>query len=200
MGRTEHMASIQQEGPAWLNRKAPSSNIKRGYRKGENKQAVRKEDKDIVRIWQREVWLKPVWKTKTSKRSWIVMTLWTYTSSRDSPHKEFLFHSLLCQPCTNTQRWVELFQWENNIVLTRKKRAILHEKIFNFVQKRFDFLSSKLSRQQPSCWLGKLFQLCFMVAKNQINKSLPREKLKATSPPLVSSQLFFLIYMPSKQS
>lgn len=137
---------------------------------------------------------------KQAKRSWIVMTLWTYTSSRDSPHKKFLFHSLLCQPCTNTQRWVELFQWKNNIVLTRKKRAILHEKIFNFVQKRFDFLSSKLSRQQPSCWLGKLFQLCFMVAKNQINRSLPRGKLKATSPPLVSSQLFFLIYTPSKQS
>lgn len=59
---------------------------------------------------------------KKSKRAWIVMTLWTYTSSSDSLHTEFLLHNLLCQPCT-TQRWMELFQWENKIVLTRKKKG-----------------------------------------------------------------------------
>lgn len=106
------------------------------------------------------------------------MTLWISTSSRDSPHTELLLHRLLCQPCTNNTEIAGI------ILVGREhcphKKAIFHEKIFNFAQKCFDFLSSKLSRQQPSCRLGKIFQLCSIVAKSQINQSLPRGKLKAT--------------------
>lgn len=108
----------------------------------------------------------------------MVMTLWTSTFLRDSPHTELFRYRLLCQPCTNNTEIA-------GIILVGKehrshKKAIFHEKIFNFAQKHFDFLSSKLSRQQPSCRLGKLFQLCFIVAESQIDQSLPRGKLRAT--------------------
>lgn len=119
----EHMAWIQQEGPAWLNREMPSSNVKMRHRNGGSRQAVRKEDKDIVRTWQKEVWLKPVWKAKRSKRSWIVMTLWTYTSSRDSPHTEFLLHSLLCQPCTNNTEMDRIISVEKYHCLQKIKKG-----------------------------------------------------------------------------
>lgn len=89
------------------------------------------------------------------------------------------------QSCCFTVYYVTSNTEIAGIILVRKehrphKKAIFHEKIFNFAQKCFDFLSSKLSRQQPSCWLGKLFQLCLRVAKSQIDQSLPRGKLKAT--------------------
>lgn len=95
-------ANGHQEGSAWLNREMPSSHVRRGCRKGGSRDGL--SGKMIKTLWEHDRG-KDGWnwceKQKRSKGTWIVMTLWTYTSSRDSPHTEFLLHSLLCQPCTN---------------------------------------------------------------------------------------------------
>lgn len=104
-------------------------------------------------------------------RHWIQRHLWEIHST------ESCCFSWLCQRYTNNTKAA-------GIILVGKqccshKKAIFHEKIFNFAQNHFDFLSSKWSRHQPSCWLGKLFQLCFVVAKSQMDKGLLKGKLKA---------------------
>lgn len=104
MCRMEHVATIRQEGPAWLNREMQSSNVKRRYKKGGSRDRL--SGKKIETLWEHDRG-KYGWnrcERQKGELAWIVMTLWTYTSSRDSPHTEFLLHTLIHQPhISNTE-------------------------------------------------------------------------------------------------
>lgn len=105
--------------------------------------------------------------------------------------------SWLCQPCTNNTKIAGIILVGKQICY--HKKAIFYKKIFNFAQNPFDFLSSKLSRQQPSCWLGKLFQLCFIVAKSQIHQKPANREAKGHVQPLWLSACLSPLVMSVQQ-
>lgn len=105
------------------------------------------------------------------------MTLWTSIPLRDSSHTKLLLHGLSALYQVRRTSWN---YFSGKITLSSQKGNFPWEN-FQFCSKMFCFSVKQMEQIAAQLLTWKLFQLCFVVAKSQINQSLPRGKLTATS-------------------